>query len=398
MTSTFTPNKNLELPGFNDYVDSWNTPVNADFTAVDTALGGVTNLNATAVSGDVTLTSTQYRPLQIVISGTLTANVRYLIPSSVGGQWTITNSTSGAFTLSVASAAGGVDITLLSGTTIVSCDGTATGMRRSISNLPVTNGGTGLTSAPTNGQLLIGNSGGGFTQATLTAGAGVSITNGSGAITIAVPTIVEPGVVVTYAGAAAPTGWLICDGAAVNRSIYGALFAIVGTTYGAGDGSTTFNLPNLVNRFSVGAGGTYALGNSGGSTTTSSAGAHNHTGNAGSTALSTGQIPSHTHTGTTDANGNHSHYTGNPDTGGGSYYGTGVPTSTTTSPSNRDALIGGLINNQTYITNTTGSHTHTFTTASTGGGAGHDHTISTDGTHTHTVTPPYLSLNYIIKI
>ena len=185
MTSTFTPNKNLELPGFNDYVDSWNTPVNADFTAVDTALGGVTNLNATAVSGDVTLTSTQYRPIQIVISGTLTANVRYLIPSSVGGQWTITNSTTGAFTLSVASAAGGSNITLPSGTTIVSCDGTATGMRLSLTStavtsfsagttgltpstatqgavtlagtLAVTNGGTGLTTTPANGQVDIGN-------------------------------------------------------------------------------------------------------------------------------------------------------------------------------------------------------------------------------------------------
>ena len=135
MTSTFTPNKNLELPGFNDYVDSWNTPVNADFTAVDTALGGVTNLNATAASGDVTLTSTQYRPLQIIISGTLTANVRYLIPSSVGGQWTVTNSTSGAFTVKIASAAGGSDITLPSGTTMVSCDGTSGGMRLSNSGL-----------------------------------------------------------------------------------------------------------------------------------------------------------------------------------------------------------------------------------------------------------------------
>ena len=395
MTSTFTPNKNLELPGFNDYVDSWNTPVNADFTAVDTALGGVTNLNATAVSGDVTLTSTQYRPIQIVISGTLTANVRYLIPASVGGQWTITNSTSGAFTLSVASAAGGVDITLLSGTTIVSCDGTATGMRRSISNLPVTNGGTGLTSSPTSGQLLIGNSGGGYTQATLTAGAGVSITNGSGAITIAVPTILEPGIVVPYAGATAPTGWLICDGAAVNRSIYGALFAIVGTTYGAGDGSTTFNLPNLVNRFSVGAGGTYALGNSGGSTTTSSAGAHDHTGLAGSTTLTTSQIPGHTHTGTSDSTTLSGSF--------GPFRQSLGPAPTATASGVFSTYAGGTsgdANNgssQVVGINMSAPHTHSFTTASTGGGTGHDHTISTDGTHTHTVTPPYLSLNYIIK-
>jgi microcystin-dependent protein len=380
MTSTFTPNKNLELPGFNDYVDSWNTPVNADFTAVDTALGGVTNLNATAVSGDVTLTSTQYRPIQIVISGTLTANVRYLIPASVGGQWTITNSTTGAFTISVASAAGGSNITLPSGTTIVSCDGTATGMRRSISNLPVTNGGTGLTSAPTSGQLLIGNSGGGYTQATLTAGAGVSITNGSGAITIAVPTILEPGIVVPYAGTTAPTGWLICDGAAINRSIYGALFAIVGTTYGAGDGSTTFNLPNLVNRFSVGAGGTYALGATGGATsgTTSSAGSHNHTGLTGSTTLTTAQIPAHNHPATVSDPG-HVHILGGSNLGSGSTGYSGAP--------------GGANPTNSAVTGISVS------TSNTGGGGSHDHTISTDGTHTHTVAtvPPYIALNYIIK-
>jgi microcystin-dependent protein len=328
-----------------------------------------------------------------VISGTLTANVRYLIPASVGGQWTVTNSTSGAFTLSVASAAGGVDITLLSGTTIVSCDGTATGMRRSISNLPVTNGGTGLTSSPTSGQLLIGNSGGGYTQTTLTAGAGVSITNGSGAITIAVPTILEPGIVVPYAGATAPTGWLICDGAAVNRSIYGALFVIVGTTYGAGDGSTTFNLPNLVNRFGVGAGGTYPLASTGGATsvTTSTAGSHNHTGAAGSTTLTTAQIPSHTHSGTTDSAGNHTH--GTSGSGGES----GIAASANYGNTNNYIFTGGGTNQ--YNTSTAGAHTHPFTTGATGGGTGHDHSISTDGSHTHTAAtvPPYLALNYIIK-
>ena len=46
----------------------------------------------------------------------------------------------------------------------------------------------------------------------------------------------------------APTGWLLCAGAAVSRSTYSALFAIIGTTFGVGDGSTTFNLPNYTNR------------------------------------------------------------------------------------------------------------------------------------------------------
>ncbi len=55
--------------------------------------------------------------------------------------------------------------------------------------------------------------------------------------------------------ATAPTGWLICDGAAVSRATYAALFAVMGTGYGAGDGSTTFNLPDLRGRFALGAGG-----------------------------------------------------------------------------------------------------------------------------------------------
>lgn len=56
------------------------------------------------------------------------------------------------------------------------------------------------------------------------------------------------GVTVPYLGSAAPTGWLLCFGQAVSRSTYAALFAVVGTTYGVGDGSTTFNLPDMRGR------------------------------------------------------------------------------------------------------------------------------------------------------
>ena len=63
----------------------------------------------------------------------------------------------------------------------------------------------------------------------------------------------------------APTGYLLCNGTAVSRTTYAALFAIIGTTFGVGDNSTTFNLPNYTNRTSVGAGGLYAVGASGGS-------------------------------------------------------------------------------------------------------------------------------------
>jgi microcystin-dependent protein len=54
--------------------------------------------------------------------------------------------------------------------------------------------------------------------------------------------------------ASAPTGWLLADGAAVSRTVYAALFAVIGTTWGAGDGTTTFNLPDLRGRAAMGAG------------------------------------------------------------------------------------------------------------------------------------------------
>lgn len=61
-----------------------------------------------------------------------------------------------------------------------------------------------------------------------------------------------PGLLIDYAGTSVPAGWLACDGSAVSRSTYAALFAAIGTTWGSGDGSTTFNVPDLRNRFTRG--------------------------------------------------------------------------------------------------------------------------------------------------
>lgn len=75
----------------------------------------------------------------------------------------------------------------------------------------------------------------------------------------------EPaGIILPYAGSTAPEGYLMCDGSAVSRSTYAALFAAIGTTYGAGDDSTTFNIPDLTGRVAIGVSGTHALGATGG--------------------------------------------------------------------------------------------------------------------------------------
>ena len=70
----------------------------------------------------------------------------------------------------------------------------------------------------------------------------------AGAVSVLMPT----GSLMPYAGASAPTGYLLCDGAAISRTTYATLFALVGTTYGAGDGSTTFNIPDLRGRVIAG--------------------------------------------------------------------------------------------------------------------------------------------------
>ena len=61
------------------------------------------------------------------------------------------------------------------------------------------------------------------------------------------------GEIKNYAGQNVPNGFLLCDGRAVSRTVYAALFAAIGTTWGAGDGSSTFNLPNLIDRVAWGA-------------------------------------------------------------------------------------------------------------------------------------------------
>lgn len=89
------------------------------------------------------------------------------------------------------------------------------------------------------------------------------------------------GSIAAFARPTLPFGWLVCNGLAVSRTEFSELFGVIGTTYGAGDGSTTFNLPNLYGRAALGASSGYALSSHGGSETVS---------------LDQSSIPSHYHT------------------------------------------------------------------------------------------------------
>ena len=89
------------------------------------------------------------------------------------------------------------------------------------------------------------------------------------------------GSIFLFAGSSAPEGFLVCDGSSVSRDTYSELFSVIGTTYGAGDGETTFDLPDMSGRVSVGASEGYAIGSTGGEE---------------SHVLTSNEIPSHTHT------------------------------------------------------------------------------------------------------
>jgi microcystin-dependent protein len=156
-------------------------------------------------------------------------------------------------------------------------------------NISVRNSGTGvITFDPNLSETIDGGT-------TLAISAGESLViycNGTAWVTVGKASGVPSGSLIAYGGAAAPSGWLLCDGSAVSRSTYASLFTAVSTIFGVGDGSSTFNLPDLRGR--VIAGQDDMGGSAASRLTTAGSGVDGATvGAVGGTQAA--QLPAHTH-------------------------------------------------------------------------------------------------------
>lgn len=216
------------------------------------------------------------------------------------------------------------------------------------------------------------------------------------------------GGIIQYAGSSTPAGgkWLICDGSLVSRSTYASLFTAIGTAYGAGDGSTTFALPNLKGRFPIGLDVTKAavdaLGEIGGSVTILEANlpAHTHANTAtASTTVTLTAAGSHAHTASSASDGAHEHDINT----------TYVNPASTHAHNNLYDYVSEGTNGATTQMNTnsiqsSGSHNHAITVDSVG-----DHNHSASASTSVSLTnaaigsgtdyyQPFIVVNYIIRV
>ena len=276
MASTYSPSLKLELIGSGDQSGTWGTTTNKNLgDLLEQAITGVESI--TMVNANYVLTNyngvlDEARNAVLVVSGTNSA-IRQIVAPLVEKLYVIYNNTTGGFAITIGGVSG-TTVTIPNGVTAqVYCDGTnfyssqtgsagnftVNGALTASGNLAVTG-----TSALTGNVSMAGDLA--VTGATTHTGtttfvgipSGPTAASGTNTTQLATTAFVQSngspaGVINMWPTNTAPTGWLLCTGSAVNRTTYAGLFAVIGTTFGVGDGTTTFNLPNYVNRMPFGA-------------------------------------------------------------------------------------------------------------------------------------------------
>jgi microcystin-dependent protein len=353
MSSTYSTNLAIELMGAGDQAGNWGSTTNTNLgTLIEQAISGY-QTQAVSTGTDTTITIPNgatgvARNMFLELTGTGGTSTNLIVPANKKLYFIYNNST-GAVTVKV------------SGQTGVSVPATA--------KITLVSNGTDIVTATNYIPTLISPTLTG-TPVAPTASVGTSTTQ------IATTAFVQAagltGEIKMWGVSSAPSGYLLCNGAAVSRTTYAALYAVYGTTFGVGDGSTTFNVPDFSGRMPIGVNGTYTLAATGGAATTT---------------ISSANLPSHTHsfsatTGSMSANASHQH--GVLGSAGYHYVADGGQNNGG-SASNPFSL--GSENYGNYTTSQNLDHTHSVsgTTGSTGSGTA------------ATTISPYLGIYYIIK-
>jgi len=405
MASSYTTNLGIESITTGEQSGAWGTTSNYNWDIIDrirgylsVAITGTTHtllvqagspvdgadhtedgnypvIKFTGSSGDPTVTISPN-----------TANTSYIFINGTGNTITFTQGSGGNVSLqngkaaqfyfdgagSGAEAVRGLDnleIATLECTGNAAVDGTltVTGATTLSTVLGIASGGTGLASF-TAGDVMYAT--GSTTLAKLgigSAGQFLKTNTGATAPEWSTETDLCPvGSIIMYGAAAAPTNWILCDGSAVSRTTYADLFSAISTTYGTGDGSSTFNVPNLQGVFPAGydGGSSYDMADTGGAATDTPT----LSGTNAGTTLTSAQIPAHAHGGVT---------TGWPS---GSWTG-GTGAVQTAIDASGLSVASGAVN---------------LSLDNTGGGSSHTHTWTGTSSAVDTI-PPYLVVNYIIK-
>jgi len=371
MSSTYSPILRSELIGAGDQAGTWGSTTNSNFQYIfESAIAGYVAVTVSPTSNNQVLTyvngpsasaaldQSVYGILKLN-AGTLGANFNIFAPP-VSKTYVVWNNTSYTATFYNSTVIGnttaggsgavipaGAKVTIWSDGTSFYGNDTAVGNFNVAGNLTVTGTATftGIPSGPT-------------------AAAGTNTTQ-LATTAFVTQNAVLTGALLMWPTGTAPSGYLLCTGTAVSRTTYAALFAIIGTTFGAGDGSTTFNLPNYTNRMPYGT----TVGATGGSADAIVV-SHSHSVNINGSTNSA-------QTGVYDSGHTHSYANSNISgaSGAGPYQQFEAQTGGTTGVGNANIQDPG--------------HTHNFNVN------GSTATAGTSATNAN--LPPYLGINFIIK-